>query len=60
MSERIYNEGRERGDRDRLVECVRSLMENVGWSAQKALENLGVPEAERARYLAALQDAARA
>lgn len=54
MSERIYNEGRERGARDRLVECVRSLMETMGLTAQTALEKLKVPEEDRPKYLAML------
>jgi hypothetical protein len=58
ISEEIFNKGREVGREEgavnKLLACVRSLMETMGWTAQEALKNLKVPEEERARYLAML------
>jgi hypothetical protein len=54
ISEEIFNKGQEVGALNKLLSCVRSLMETMGWSAQEALKNLKVPEEERARYLAML------
>jgi hypothetical protein len=66
ISEEIFNKGREvgleqghelgreEGAVNKLLSCVRSLMETMGWTVQEALKNLKVPEEERARYLAML------
>ncbi len=62
ISEEIYNEGRmdglkegrEEGREDGLLQSVRLLVQNVGWSAKEALDKLGVPESEQKRYLSML------
>ena len=66
ISEEIYNEGVavgieqgieqgiERGATAKLVENVRSLVKNMRISADQALDALGVPASEKARYLAML------
>ena len=46
--------GIEKGDERRLVDDVRSLMETLGLTAQKALASLRVPEHDWPRYLAML------
>ena len=62
ISEEIYSEGlkdgreegRKEGRKEGLLQSVRQLAQNVGWSAQEALDKLGVPEAEQKRYLSML------
>lgn len=37
-----------------MLNAVRELMKNCGWTAKQALLNLNIPEQERPRYLAAI------
>lgn len=47
-------QGIEQGIEQNLLANARNLMRAVGWTARETLERLGVPEAERDRYLAML------
>ena len=58
LGEGIYLEGievgREEGREEKLLENLRSLMEELGLTADAALKALRVPEADRPRILALL------
>lgn len=47
--------GIERGKVEGLLASIRSLMANTGWSLEKAMEVLGVPETDRLKYADLLQ-----
>ncbi len=44
-------EGRTEGKRESSLEAIRNLMINLKFSAQQAMDALGIPENERAEYL---------
>ena len=48
-------EGRVEGRTEGLLTSIRSLMANTGWSLEKAMEILGVPETDRSEYADLLQ-----
>ena len=50
----VCNEGVEQGARDRLLENVCSMMKNLKFAAQQALDALDVPRSEQVRYIAML------
>ena len=54
LGEGIYLEDIERGREVGLLENLRSLMEELGLTADAALKALRVPEADRPRILALL------
>ncbi|MDO5108252.1 MAG: hypothetical protein Q4D39_08245, partial [Coriobacteriaceae bacterium] len=54
VSEEIYNEGREEGAQDNLLNNVRSMVKNLKMTAQQAMDVLEVPKAEQQRYIAML------
>ena len=47
--------GRAEGRTEGLLASIRSLMANTGWSLEKAMEILGVPEMDRPKYADLLQ-----
>ncbi len=40
-----------KGVNDGVLACIRSLMKNTGWTAERAMRMLEIPAAERKRYL---------
>ena len=48
-------EGRTEGRAEGLLASIRNLMVNTGWSLEKAMEILGVPETDRPKYADLLQ-----
>ena len=48
-------QGIEKGKAEGLLASIRSLMSNTGWPLEKAMEILGVPEADRSKYANLLQ-----
>ena len=47
-------EGREEGREEERVSSIRNVMSSLKTSAEKAMEILGIPASERARYLTLL------
>ena len=47
--------GRAEGRAEGLLASIRNLMANTGWSLEKAMEVLGVPETDRSEYADLLQ-----
>ena len=47
--------GIEQGKAEGLLASIRNLMANTGWSLEKAMEILGVPETDRSKYADLLQ-----
>jgi len=44
-------QGREEGREERLVECIKSLMNKLGISAEEAMSNLDIANADFEKYL---------
>lgn len=40
----------EKGIMKATLSAIKNLMANMGWSLDQAMEALGIPEADRARY----------
>ena len=55
LSEGVRDLGRAEGRAEGFLASIRSLMANTGWSLEKAMETLGVPETDRPRYADLLQ-----
>ena len=53
--EQGIEQGIERGKAEGLLASIRNLMANTGWSLEKAMEILGVPETDRSKYADLLQ-----
>ena len=47
---------REEGIREGTIASISSLMENMGWSVEQAMEALGIPNDKRAQYAALLRE----
>ena len=47
--------GIEKGKVEGFLASIRNLMANTGWSLEKAMETLGLPEADRSKYADLLQ-----
>lgn len=52
--EKGMQKGMQKGARDTMIANVRSLMNDAGWTAQKAFDVLKVPEADRHAFLTML------
>lgn len=48
-------QGMEKGMVEGFLASIRNLMANTGWSLEKAMETLGVPETDRPKYTDLLQ-----
>ena len=55
LSEGVRDLGRAEGRAEGLLASIRNLMTNTGWSLEKAMETLGVPETDRPKYTDLLQ-----
>ncbi len=44
-------QGREEGREEKLVECIKSLMNKLGITAEEAMSNLGIASANYDKYL---------
>lgn len=55
VEERGRVKGRAEGRAEGLLASIRNLMANTGWSLEKAMETLGVPETDRPKYTDLLQ-----
>ena len=55
VEERGRIKGRAEGRAEGLLASIRSLMTNTGWPLEKAMEVLGVPEADRSQYAGLIQ-----
>ncbi len=51
LSKGVYLEGMENGMAKGILLSIQSLMENMNWSANQAMDALGIPSAERSEYL---------
>ena len=51
---RVKNEGVEQGTQSATVSNIRSFMSGTGWSADKVMDMLKIPVADRQRYIALL------
>lgn len=50
LSQGVLKTGIEKGREDTLVGSIRSLMTNMGWTLEKAMEALDIPRADRPKY----------
>ena len=55
LSQGVRELGRAEGHAEGLLASIRNLMANTGWSLEKAMEILGVPETDRSKYADLLQ-----
>ena len=53
IDELFHEEKRDAID-DSLVAAIKNLMNNSGWDADKAMNNMGIPESDQIRYAARL------
>ena len=49
-------EGRAEGRIEGKLEAFKDLMQTTGWTMEKVMEALKIPEAEREKYKTAVQD----
>lgn len=56
VMEKGLAEGLAKGMEQGILSSIRSLMETMGWSVEQAMAALKIPEANRARYAALLND----
>jgi len=55
LSQGVEEKGRIKGRAEGILSSIRSLMANTGWTLEKAMEALGIPEADRPKYVNLLQ-----
>ena len=55
LSQGVMEKGMEKGKMDGLSTAIKNLMANTGWSLEKAMETLGLSEAERTKCADMLQ-----
>ena len=48
-------EGRREGIREGQLESIKTLMKNTKWSAEKAMDSIGIAKSMQKEYLAMLQ-----
>lgn len=53
--EKGIEKGIAKGITQGILTTIKKLMENMNWTAQKAMEAAGVPEEEREKYLKELE-----
>ena len=47
-------QGREEGARSTLLSSIKSIMQNLGLSAEKAMETLNIPKSDWSKYMSML------
>ena len=55
LSQGVKELGRTEGRTEGIIESIRSLMANTGWTLERAMEALGIPEADRLKYAGLLR-----
>ncbi len=55
LSQGVEEKGMEKGRAEGLLTAIKNLMSNTGWPLEKAMETLGLSEAERSEYANLLQ-----
>ena len=55
VEQRGIEKGIAKGITQGILTTIKKLMENMNWTAQKAMEAAGVPEEEREKYLKELE-----
>lgn len=55
LSQGVLKRGMEKGRAEGIIESIRSLMANTGWTLERAMEALGIPETDRPKYAGLLQ-----
>ena len=53
--ELIREEGREEGREETMIFAIKSLMTNARWTADQAMESLGISQSEKGRYRRLIQ-----
>ncbi|MBQ7502583.1 hypothetical protein IJT93_07705 [bacterium] len=53
-----YAEGLAIGKAEARLSSIRNVMKNMGWTAQKAMDALGIPAEEHPEWLAKINDPA--
>lgn len=53
--EEVRREGKAEGRIEGKLEAFKDLMQTTGWTMEKVMEALKIPEAEREKYKAAVQ-----
>ena len=54
--EEVRREGKAEGRIEGKLEAFKDLMQTTGWTMEKVMEALKIPEAEREKYKTAVQD----
>lgn len=54
LIDELFHEEKQDAIDDSLVAAIKNLMNNSGWDADKAMNNMGIPEAYQIRYAARL------
>ena len=52
--EEVRAESRAEGRQEEKLSNLKAMMENTGWTAQKAMDTLNIPKQEQAKYAAML------
>ena len=52
--EEVRAESRAEGRQEEKINNLKAMMENTGWSAEKAMDTLNIPKQEQAKYAAML------
>ena len=55
LSQGVKELGRTEGRIEGIIESIRNLMANTGWTLERAMEALGIPESDRPKYAELLQ-----
>ena len=54
LIDELFHEEKQDAIDDSLVAAIKNLMNNSGWDADKAMNNMGIPESDQIRYAARL------
>ena len=54
FSKGVWEKGMEAGATQTMLNSIQNLMGNTGWPIEKVMSMLGVPDADRPKYMEAL------
>lgn len=54
--EKGFEQGMEQGKRNTTLDYIKNLMETVGFTTEQAMDALKIPESEKPKYLALLEE----
>lgn len=59
LSKGVWEKGMEAGAAQTMLNSIKNLMKNTGWPVEQVMSMLGVPDADRPKYLEALNGSAQ-